>query len=106
MNPLEFVIYILVAWRLTSLFVNEDGPWDILAKFRNRIGVRYDQDSQPYGTNVVASAFTCVWCASMWIAFPMALLSVVVYGGNLYHLFLNTFAFSAGAIIVNRWAEK
>lgn len=69
---IDLLILGLATWRLTSLIVSEAGPWDLMAKFRHRIGIRYDDLSQPYGTNVIASAMTCVWCFSVWIGLGMA----------------------------------
>lgn len=62
------LILSLAVWRLTSLLVREDGPWNVLARFRTAIGVHYDEYSKPYGTNMLASALTCTWCASVWIS--------------------------------------
>lgn len=67
-GPMDFVLLGLGTWRLTSLLVEEDGPWDIFARLRHRVGVRYSENSQPFGKNVIAEAFTCMWCASVWTA--------------------------------------
>jgi hypothetical protein len=69
---IEYALVVLAAWRVTSLLVREDGPFDLLARFRYLIGVRYNELSEPYGTNVVASAFACTWCLSVWIGFLAA----------------------------------
>lgn len=58
----------LSTWRLTSLFVSEDGPFDIFDRIRFKAGVRYDAYSNPIGTNVLAKAMSCMWCFSIWIA--------------------------------------
>jgi len=106
MKATALVTYVLATWRLTSLLVNEAGPGDILAKLRHTIGVRYDRNSQPTGNNIAAEALTCVWCASIWIAFLFAALSVVVEGNGrwpvrLYRLLSRTLALSAGAIAID-----
>lgn len=67
-NPFEFIIMGLAAWRMTSLMVSEDGPWDILARFRSWIGVYYDARSVACGKNVIAQALTCEWCCSVWVS--------------------------------------
>lgn len=90
----------LASWRLASLLVVEEGPFDILGKFRSFIGIRYDELSKPYGTNVIAEAFTCVWCASMWIAI---LFSIAYYISAHFAVMLSLpFAVSTVVIIVER----
>lgn len=70
---MNFLIVALAVWRIASLLANEEGPFDVFEKFRDLIGVRYDENSERYGTNVVADAFTCVWCLSIWIGFIVAI---------------------------------
>lgn len=65
---MEVFILGLATWRLTSLLVNEEGPWNILGKLRHTIGIRYDERSEKIATNVIASLVLCVWCSSVWIA--------------------------------------
>jgi Na+/H+ antiporter NhaC len=62
----------LICWRITSLLVREDGPFDIFAKFRKFVGVRYNEYSVQVGTNVFAKLLTCVWCASIWVSLALA----------------------------------
>lgn len=68
-----FIVLSLATWRVTSLLVNEAGPFDLFAKLRHLVGVRYDERSVPYGTNVLANAFSCIWCMSVWIALIAAI---------------------------------
>jgi len=58
----------LATWRLSSLLVHEDGPWNLLVKFRDLVGVDYDTFNEAYGKNVLAEMLTCVWCTSPWMA--------------------------------------
>ena len=69
-----FILLALATWRVTSLFVSETGPFEVFAKLRHKIGVRYDERSLPHGTNVVASAFSCVWCLSFWTSIVATIL--------------------------------
>lgn len=94
-----FVLLCLTNWRISSLLVREEGPGDIFVKFRYFIGVRYDQNSVAYGENVLAKAFLCVWCLSLWFGLVLAFFSptttyVVGY-------FITAFALSAAAIIID-----
>ena len=69
MTLVTLLILGLAAWRIASFLVVEDGPRDISGKFRYFIGVRHsEKDAVPYGTNIAAQAFTCVWCLSFWIS--------------------------------------
>lgn len=100
---LELVILGLATWRISSLLVNEDGPWDVLARLRDTLGVSYNEFSEPVGSNVVAELLTCVWCISPWIA-------GLVYGSWLLTpattLAISTIlALSAIAIIVEKWVN-
>jgi hypothetical protein len=72
-DPVDFVVLGLATWRLTSLVVKEDGPWNLLARLRHLIGVRFDAASQPYGLNIVAEALTCMWCSSVWVGVAFSL---------------------------------
>lgn len=93
---MDQLLVILAVWRLSSLFVHEDGPLEIFARLRDKIGVRYDEQSRPYGSNELAKVFTCVWCVSVWIGLLWAL---VFYPGN---FLIGGLAYSAGAILIER----
>ena len=62
----------LICWRITSLLVREDGPFDIFAKFRKLVGITYNEYSVPVDKNVFAKLLICVWCSSVWIALALA----------------------------------
>lgn len=95
----SFVLFGLATWRITSLIVDEDGPFDMFVKFRSFIGVYYDEYSQAQGRNVVARAFTCFWCASIWVSVVVALLAG--YYSTLLEFFVSVLALSALAIVVS-----
>ena len=90
----------LATWRVSSLLVDENGPFDIFAELRYRVGVRFDKQSQPYGKNEFAKVFTCIWCMSIWIGIMLtigfALIPTITYWICL------PLALSAGAIYVTR----
>lgn len=92
----------LAVWRITSFLVKEDGPYCIFVKFRHFIGIRYDKFSKPYGKNVIAEGFTCVWCLSVWISIALAWLSPNAVNVHMYIitvLALSTFAIVVDALI-------
>ena len=61
--PIEmrFVLCVLATWRLTHLFVYEDGPGDLVVKLRCCLGDSF------FGL-----VMDCFYCASVWLAFPFA----------------------------------
>lgn len=95
---IEFVVVALAVWRLSSLLVKEEGPLDMFVRLRKFVGVKYDEFSEPYGTNLVSKIFACVWCMSIWLSAP-ATLSFILFPKFTFYASL-LFAFSAVAIIV------
>ena len=97
---MTFLTLALATWRLTSLLVWEDGPFEIFARLRLHLGVRYDDMSQPYGKNWLARGIACPACASVWFGIMWAVA---------YWLWPDVvwvalpFALSAGAIALERW---
>ena len=57
----SFLVCALATWRLTHLIVEEDGPFDLIARLRTWLG-----DSQ------VGRAMDCFYCSSLWLAPPIA----------------------------------
>ena len=60
---MRFVLCTLAVWRLTHLFVEEDGPRDFVVRLRRQLG-----DSVP------GRAMDCFYCLSIWMSAPFALL--------------------------------
>lgn len=52
---------VLATWRVTHLLANEDGPADIIARARERLG-----------ESELGALMDCFQCASLWVAAPMA----------------------------------
>lgn len=86
-DSFAFALGVLCVWRVTHLFVAEDGPAGILARFRRRLGHGF------WG-----SLLDCFYCLSLWIAGPVALLIGEEWKARL----LLWLALSAGAILVQR----
>jgi len=99
----EFIVLALATWRLTSLFVWEDGPFEVFIRIRYLFGVRYDEQNLAYGTNWLAKGIICPACASVWFG---------ILWGILYWLWQPTwwlalpFALSAVAIILEQWLNQ
>ena len=100
----NFIIGVFAVWRITSLLAadhHESGPGDILHRFRDKLGIHYTPDSEPYADNVIGKLFCCFWCLSLWIALPVAL--YIHYNIAQYSNFiLWTLALSGGAITIDR----
>lgn len=59
----------LATWRISALFVHDDGPFDAFKRLREAVGVEHYDD----GSHVqncykgLAKLLTCVWCVSVWV---------------------------------------
>lgn len=102
-----YLLYALATWRITSLFVSETGPGEFFARLRYKMGVRYDEHSRPYGTNIIAEGMTCFWCFSIWAGGVFTLLHLI-YGPErsistqLIETLTLPFALSAAAILLDQ----
>ncbi|WP_117880515.1 DUF1360 domain-containing protein [Aureibaculum luteum] len=56
-----FILSGLTVWRITHLLSQEDGPFDLVIKFRKLFGQGF------FGT-----LLDCFYCLSIWIAIPFA----------------------------------
>jgi hypothetical protein len=101
--PLHIFFYLaLAAWRLASLFANEDGPWFIFKRLRLRAEQwcnrnRFCRELGLY------ELITCEWCNSIWIG---ALLTIVyLWVGNHILYVALPLALSTIAIIIKYIVE-
>src|SRR5579862_3348650 len=60
-RPVPFALAALATWRLTHLIVAEDGPAEVVVRLRRAAGA-----------GVVGQAMDCFYCASVWVALPVA----------------------------------
>jgi len=58
----RLVLAVLATWRLTHLLASEDGPADIIVRFRKLLG-----------QSLLGTLMDCFNCLSLWLAAPMAL---------------------------------
>ena len=70
MTFIELILLGLATWRITSLLCNEDGPFGIFRKLREKLGIVHYDDGQAmeYPNNFFGELFGCVWCLSVWVA--------------------------------------
>ena len=92
------LIMSLACWRFSSLFVNEHGPFDVFDKIRHFLGVKYNEESKPYGTSFFSKLFSCVWCLSVWVGLFLA--GVYFISNDLAFWMSLPFALSAVAVII------
>jgi hypothetical protein len=59
---LRFALAVLATWRVTHLLASEDGPADIIVRFRALLG-----------QSILGNLMDCFNCLSLWIAAPAAL---------------------------------
>ena len=81
----RLVLGALSVWRITHLLQAEDGPWDLMVRFRRAAG-----------NGFIGSLLDCFNCCSLWVAIPFA----VFLAANWSQSVLLWLSFSAGAILL------
>ncbi len=66
----------LAAWRLASILVDEDGPFNVVHELRKATGIEYRDDGAIVSPNW--NPLTCVWCTSIWTAIVVHFLPDIV----------------------------
>jgi hypothetical protein len=87
----RLVLAIFATWRITNLLSNEDGPGDIIAHFRARLG-----------TGLGGKLMDCFQCLSLWVAAPMAFF----VSNSPLNLCLTWLALSGAACLLNRTCQE
>ena len=87
----RFVLAVLATWRVTHLLASEDGPGDIVVRFRALLG-----------QSIVGDLMDCFNCLSLWIA---ALAAFFVSRRPLEWLFC-WLALSGGACLLERIGQE
>lgn len=83
---MEFLILALATWRLSSLMVNEDGPFKMFEYVRQLPG-----------------PFECIWCFSVWVGIFLSISFITI---PLYTTwFCMPFALSTVAILVDKFTD-
>lgn len=84
------VISALAVWRLTHLLAAEDGPWDVIVRFRRKLG-----------TTVWGSLMDCFKCLSLWVSIPFAFF----VADGMLSVFVTWLALSGAACLAERVGE-
>jgi hypothetical protein len=85
------ILGVLSVWRVTNLLVAEDGPWNMFARLRRRVGQGF-----------FATLIDCFYCLSLWVSAPLAW----VIGSGKKERVLLWLALSGGAILLHRVTER
>jgi hypothetical protein len=91
MNFYWLILGILGVWRITHLLNKEDGPWDLLVRFRKL-----------FGNGFVGKLLDCFYCLSIWVSIPLG----IWLGDGWKEKILMVLGFSAGAIILERLTSR
>ena len=65
---IDVVRVALAAWRLSRLLVREDGPGEVFARLRARVGIPQVGHRQHDPISVLYGILDCPFCASVWAA--------------------------------------
>lgn len=105
LSLLNLIILGLATWRVSSLLVNESGPFGIFIKIREVTGIQHDKNGDAYliPDNVFAQILSCVWCCSVWVAFFWEIIYLVLPQSIVAAL---PFALSAIAVVVQSVVHK
>jgi len=87
---LKFVLAVLATWRATHLLASEDGPGDLIFRFRAL-----------FGQSVAGKLMDCFNCLSLWIAAPAALF----VSKTPIEWLLSWLALSGGACLLERMVK-
>lgn len=87
---------ILATWRLTSLFAEEEGPWDIFVKFRFKVS----------GRLLGMKGASCIWCVSMYASAIITALSCALGVAPWEYAPIWWFGLSGGAIVVHTTLQR
>lgn len=106
MSVVTFIILSLATWRISSLLVNEPGPWHIFTKIRKLTGLQHDENDKVYQIpdRFFAGILSCVWCTSIYIGAFWAILWIFIPQITIYLGVL--FALSAAAIIIEKYTAR
>lgn len=109
MTLADLLILAFATWRLGDILITEDGPWQIVHKFRLVIVPMYihselevlviDEDT------MLGQLFSCIRCMSVWTGAFWMLAWLVIPTPWIY-LFALPFAFSGLAILIDTAVYK
>lgn len=120
---LTFLISVLAVWRICSLILEEDGPFEIFKRLRNYFHVyHWDDFSLNEQRGFLLSGYsegdiitdgdffgellTCHWCLSIWISLLISIYLGIVGLADWQFIPLLIPALSACSIFIHNWSEE
>lgn len=96
----------IATWRLSHMFLNENGPFKVFRRVRIALGVVYysNDDDSDAANSVLTAKYeitTCIWCLSMWVGGLVA--AALWMWPGVFVWFLMPYVFSAFAVSWNHW---
>lgn len=96
----EIIILILATYKLSHLFAFEDGPFEVLDKFRKWSGVKVSEYGEMYGTNQFSIGLICMECNSIWIGIATTIFFMY---SSMAIIILFPFAIGGAITLVNNY---
>jgi hypothetical protein len=87
----RLALAVLATWRVTHLLADEDGPADLIVRFRALLG-----------QSIAGRMMDCFNCLSLWIAAPAALF----ISNRPLEWFIGWLALSGGACLLERMGQQ
>lgn len=91
LSPIALLIITLAVWRITHLLSQEDGPFDLVIKFRKL-----------FGQGFFGNLLDCFYCLSIWISLPFGLWQ----GNDWKEKLLYWLAFSGASCLLEKATDK
>jgi len=91
MDWFRFTLGAIATWRITHLFIVEDGPWEVFARIRKFAA-----------TGFLRGLLDCFYCLSLWVAIPFSIL----LGHSTSDRFLLWLALSGAAILLENLSTR
>lgn len=88
MGIVELIVFVFATWRLTTMVMEEDGPFDIFDHLRGWLNVDVGESLRFFDR-----LFTCHWCMSIWCGaivylapFPLAVILALSAFSIMFHI--------------------
>lgn len=101
MPPELLIIAAFATYRLTLLFTKEHGPADMFGWIRMKLGVKYDQYSNPVSTGALSEWILCPYCFS--VAVGAVVTALVLLIPSIAYVILLPFALSGVSVFLFKW---
>ena len=102
-----FLLASFAVFRISEIMVNERGPFDLVLKFRELIGIEHGDDLMPIMVpeKFLPLLFSCVGCTSVWVGFAVALIYLTA-PTLVFLLVVMPFGLSGAAVMIDSLRYK